>query len=78
MTTNPDALRALQDELDRLDATLNDPKEPDEFAASPKLRARGGDELVEVPDEVDVDGSDVGSEWDEAMPRLKGLLDTED
>ena len=76
MKPNPDPLRALQDELDKLDAHLNDPQEPDEFAAGPKLRPRGGDELVPVPDEVEIDPADVGSEWDEAMGRYKGLLDT--
>lgn len=65
--SNPDALRALQDQLDLLDAQLNDEQEPEAFAASPKLRPRGGDELVPVPDEVDIDGSDIGKEWDEAM-----------
>ena len=73
-TPNPDALRALQDELDKLDARLNDPQEPDAFAA--KLRPRGGDELVPVEDEVEIDPADVGDAWNAAMPRYKGLLDT--
>jgi hypothetical protein len=95
---SPDALRALQDELDRLDAQLNDLREPVEpyilppnpkdslgmrwdnsgepFAAT-KLRPRGGDELVSVPDEVEIDPADVGDAWSEVMPTwVKGLLDT--
>lgn len=72
----------LRAELDRLAQTLGALDAATETDAPPvetfadKLRPRGGDELVPVPDEVEIDPADVGLAWDEAMPRYKGLLDT--
>ena len=77
MRTNADALRALRDQLDLLDAALNDDAAPETFGQ--KLRPRGGSELVPVPDEVEIDPADVGEAWDAVMPTwAAGLLDTED
>jgi hypothetical protein len=78
MTANPDPLRVLQDQLDLLDAALNDDAPPAETFGQ-KLRPRGSDELVPVPDEVEMDPADVGEAWDAVMPAwVRGLLDTED
>lgn len=77
MRTNADALRALRDQLDGLDAALNDDAAPETFGQ--KLRPRGGADLVPVPDEVEIDPADVGEGWSEVMPVwVRDLLDTED
>lgn len=61
-------LEHLADTLDALDAATEPDETPPAETFADKLRPpRGGDALVPVPDEVEIDPSDVGQAWDEVM-----------
>ena len=65
------ALRAdlehLAHTLDELDAATEPDEPPTAETFADKLRPRGGDALVPVPDEVGVGPEDIGQAWDEAF-----------